>query len=351
MQAAPDYLDKAATIDKACSLIGEAASNEAKLIVFPETYIPGYPAWPQEWRERSFRAWVQLHKNSVEIPSQDTAVLGEAARRAGAYVVMGLNERSGGTLYNTALFLSKDGSILGRHRKLVPTHYERAVWGMGDGSDLVVCDTELGKVGALICGEHFMTLSRYALISMGEQIHASMWPGVVGVIPTLDTLSKAHALESQGFVIIASGYLTKDHVPDSFELKEHTRWECRGGSGIISPRGDYLAGPVYDKETIVYADIDMEMILWAKSIVDSVGHYARPDVASLHLNLKKQSPVTFTYDEPKRAEAEAALGEDVFRLTRKIGEVVEAEVRKAMQEVSRRIDQWRSQEHKSKGSA
>lgn len=182
VQAAPVFLDKEATIEKACRLIKEAADNGANLIVFPEAYIPTYPYWPKEIRGRSpgYRAFVKLFKNSVEIPSRDTDILCEAARKAAAYVVMGLNERDKelkGTLYNTCLFIDKTGRIMGKHRKLMPTYGERCVWGLGDGSDLKVFDTDYGRMGGLICGEHFMTLSRFALFAKGEQIHVAQWPG------------------------------------------------------------------------------------------------------------------------------------------------------------------------------
>ena len=328
VQAAPVFLNREATIEKACDLIKEASDNGAELIAFPEVYIPAYPYWPKEHygRRPGYKVFVELFKNSVEIPSKESDLLCQAARKARAYVAMGLNERDGGTLYNTILFLSKEGKVMGKHRKLMPTYTERAVWGMGDGSDLKVFDTELGKLGGLICGEHLMTLSRYALFTKGEQVHVSVWPGSAGVITTIDTMNKSYALEGQAFVIVASGYITADMVPDDFELKEHTPWEVRGGSGIISPRGTYLAGPLYDQEGIVYADIDLEMIVWAKAMVDVVGHYARPDVTRLILDERKLAPI-----ETVDTSAGADLREAVDRLTQKVSQIGDEELKQAIE--------------------
>jgi len=342
VQAAPVFLDREATVEKACALIREAGKHGAELVVFPEAYIPAYCYWPKEHygRRLGIEASVKLYKNSVEIPGKESDLMCEAAREAGAYVVMGLNERDGGTLYNTMLFLSKEGKVMGKHRKLMPTYTERVVWGMGDGSDLRVFDTELGKLGGLICGEHLMTLSRYAMFAKGEQIHASSWPGRQGLLTTIDTMNKSYALEGQVFVIVASWYLTPDMVPDDFELKEHTPWDIRGGSGIISPRGTYLAGPLYDQEGIVYADIDMEMIIWAKVYVDVVGHYARPDVARLVLNERKLTPLeTFETEatlEPKNSYKE--LKEAIEKLTQKIGQLTDGELKTAIKDLNRRLD-------------
>ncbi len=304
VQAAPVFLDREATIEKACKLIKEAGENGAELIVFPEVYIPTYPYWPKDLKGRKLglEAWVRLYKNSVEIGSPECQVLCDAARKAGAYVIMGMNERDGGTLYNTQLFIGRSGNILGRHRKLVPTHSERVVWGMGDGSDLAVFKTDWGLMGGLICGEHFMTLSRFALFTKGEKIHIASWSGREGTTSTLDTMSKSYALEGQEWVILSAGYMTPDLVPDDFPMKEQTDWGARGGSGIISPRGSYVAGPLYDQEGIVYGDVDMEQVIWAKAMVDVIGHYARPDVTALLLNDHKQSPV-------KAVELETCTGE------------------------------------------
>lgn len=297
VQASPVFLDREGTVQKACKLIEEAAAAGARLIVFPEAYIPTFPYWPRAFphpnRHLSIAAFVELYKNSVEIPSQETEALCAAAQHAGAYVVMGLNERGGygGTLYNTLLYIDDKGNIMGKHRKLVPTFDERCVWGYGDGSGLKVYTTELGRLSGLICGNNLMPLVRYALFAQGEQIHAAVWPEMTRHKDKVDVVCRNYAYEGQVFVVVASGYITKEMVPDSFVLKEQTVWEVCGGSAIIDPEGRYLAGPVYDREEVVLAEIDLEMVIRAKAMQDVVGHYARSDIASLLLNEEEYLPM------------------------------------------------------------
>jgi len=291
VQAAPIFLDKTATIDKTCSLIAEAGRNGAELIVFPEAYIPTYPYWYPEghalWGKWAY-SWRDLLRNSIEIPGEDTDILCKAAKKANAHVVMGLNERdrlSQGTIYNTMLFMDRDGRILGSHRKLMPTAFERVFWGRGDGSGLNVFQTDLGRLSGLICAEHFMVLPKYSLFAQGEQIHCSTWPGSpVGLKSSIDAACRCLSLEGGVWVIISCGYITEKDVPDSFPHKKNMEWSAFGGSGIVSPRGNYVAGPAYDEETILYGEIDMGEIDLAKCALDMVGHYARPDVVSMNLN-------------------------------------------------------------------
>ncbi len=288
VQAAPVFLNKVETIGKIASLIEEAAGNGASLIVFPEAMIPCYPYWPKdigtgEGRKLVLDAYTELYKNSVEIPGADTDKLCEAAKKAGAYVVLGVNERDGGTLYNTILYIDKQGAVLGKHRKLMSIDSEKCIWGNGGAEDLRVFDTEVGKVGGFFCYEHHMTLAKYAMFMKGEQIHAGLWAGHGFVKPTMDFASREYAFEGQVFVIASSGHITEDMIPDSFPLKKHTMWDYPGGSGIISPRGEYLAGPVYGREDIVYADIDMDMIIRSKAVIDGVGHFSRPDILTLEI--------------------------------------------------------------------
>ncbi|MDP2953151.1 MAG: carbon-nitrogen hydrolase family protein [Chloroflexota bacterium] len=330
VQAAPVFLDKKATIQKACRLIFEATQNGAKLIVFPEVFIPAYPCWLPEGGHGLSGPWVywwrELLDNSVEVPSADTDILCQAAKAGGVYVVMGLNERdrlSQGTIYNTSLIIGKEGRIIGHHRKLVPTSHERMFWGRGDGSGLVVCDTEWGRLSSLICAEHLMVLPKYALLSKGEQVHCALWPGWPGgrgggIKPTIDVASRCYALEGQVWVIVASGYMTADMVPDSFLYKKSVTWNSFGGSGIISPRGNYVAGPVYDEETIVYGDIDLGEIPLAKAAVDTIGHYARWDVVNLNLSDEQYRPYSpkgkGSGAEPHYRELRASLAELLARL-------------------------------------
>ena len=288
VQMAPVFLNKDETIGKVISLIDEASSNGASLIVFPETTIPCYPYWPKdlgsiEGRKLVLDAYTVLYKNSVEIPSIDTEKLGRAVKKAGSYVVIGVNERDGGTLYNTIIYFGKKGEILGKHRKLMSIDSEKCIWGMGGAEDLKVLDTDLGKIGGFFCYEHHLTLARYAMFQKGEQIHAGLWAGHGFVKPTMDFASKQYAFEGQVFVIVSSGYINEDMIPDSFPLKKNTLWDYPGGSGIINPRGEYIAGPVYGKEDIVYADIDTDIIIRAKAVIDAAGHFSRPDILELHI--------------------------------------------------------------------
>jgi nitrilase len=296
VQAAPVFLNKDETIGKACSLIQEARGSGADLIVFPEAFIPAYPYWPKDLGagpERSLvlDAFTELYKNSVEIPSEDTDKLREAARKAGAFVIIGVNEKDGGTLYNTMLFIDKNGEVLGKHRKLMSIDSEKCIWGMGGEEDLRVFDTALGRVGGFFCYEHHMTLAKYAMFMEGEQIHAGLWAGHGFVKPTMDFSSRQYAFEGQVFVIAASGYINENMIPDNFPLKKYTKWDFPGGSGIINPRGEYLAGPLYDKETIIYSDIDMEMVIRAKAVMDAAGHFSRSDILNLNISRNRYSPI------------------------------------------------------------
>jgi predicted amidohydrolase len=282
-------------VEKACRLIREAGKNEARLVVFPEAWIPTFPHWPRALpvgeRELSQEAWVKLYQESVEIPGPDTRLLGEAARDAGCYVVLGVNERSrepGATLYNTLLFLSDQGAVVGKRRKLLPTYEERCCWGTGDASDLVSFETSVGHLGGLICGEHYHPLLRHALALKGEQIHVAVWPKGAQTDRTADLLSRSYALESGVYVLKACGLLSQDQVPDDFPLKQRTVWNMDGGSGIIAPNGEYVAGPVYNEETILYAEIDPAAILKEKWKIDTVGHYSRKDVVQLLIGGEKR---------------------------------------------------------------
>ena len=310
VQAAPVFLDKEKTIEKACRLIREAGASGAELIVFSEAFIPAYPAYYTGGLESPLDEWaaynIALQENAVLIPSDDTEILGRAARQAGAYVVIGcteLDDRPGSrTLYNTLLFLGRQGEVLGRHRKLMPTYTERTYWGWGDASDLKVFDTGIGRIGGLICWEHHMILIRAAMIHMAEEFHIAVWPGNWCVIgPRLmepDTTAfggacdlqpaiREHAFEAGAFVISVSGILRDEDFPKPWQhLRNSSRmnygWAV-GGSAIVHPLGGYLVEPVFNQETILYADCDANLIRLAKVVFDSLGHYSRWDVARLEV--------------------------------------------------------------------
>lgn len=301
IQAEPMVLDRDATVEKACQLIAEAADNGASLIVFPETFIPVYPnatIWGRGLLnfggQRQNHAWVRLWNNSVEIPGPATDRLAKTAREARATVVMGLNERAADnhTLYNTLLFIGPDGRLLGKHRKLMPTLHERMIWGMGDGSTLRVFDTPCGKVGGLICWENYMPLARYALYGQGEQIHAAptAHDGDITLINARNT-----AYEGRLFVISVCMILRKASFPHDFELGEELAeagdFIKSGGSAIVGPDGEVLAGPVWNEEKILYADLDLQRIVEERRVFDVTGHYSRPDVLRLRFNDSPQNAV------------------------------------------------------------
>jgi len=311
IQASPVILDKEGCIEKCCELTEEAAGNGARIVVFPETFIPTYPYWTRDLPDRSgcYDSFVKLFKNSIKIPSKDTEKLGEVAKKAETYMVIGVNELDSelqGTLYNTNLVIGKNGRVLGKHRKLLPTFSERMIHGQGDGSTMNVFNTEYGKLGTLVCYEHHMPLTKYCNFAMGEQIHAACWPGLPWINNVVDVSSRQYAFEGQVFVIASAAYVTKEMLPDDFMLKDYF-WPANGGSGIISPLGNYLAGPIYDKEEILYAEIDMELIIRAKYIFDTVGHYARWDVLSLCFNDEKYAPFKQIKNIP--GQKKDALGE------------------------------------------
>lgn len=293
-QLAPVFLQREATVEKACRAILEAGQGGARLVAFPETFIPGYPYWALVQDPLSTRALNrELFHQAVEIPSPATEALSDAARRAKCYAVVGLNERAGGTLYNTQLVIGPGGELLGRRRKLVPTSHERMVWGRGDGSDLRVFDTPWGRLGALICYEHSNALFRYALQAQGEAIHVANWPGglpwINGII---NAAARHYAFEAQAFVVNVTAVLTEEIIEAAGRGGSAGRLGPGGGySAILAPPGKFLAGPVEDKELILYADLDFDAIADMKMIVDSAGHYARPDVVRLLLSGTPQRPL------------------------------------------------------------
>ena len=302
VQSAPVLFDWKATVDKTCRLIREAAEKGVQLILFPEAFIPAYP-WGLHFgtvigrRDPAGRRdWVRYWANAIDVPGPATAAIGEAARDARAHVVIGVIERDttygGGTLYCTVLFFGSDGRLLAKHRKLKPTAAERYIWGEGDGSTMPVLDTELGKMGALICWENYMPLARMAMYAKGVQLYLA---------PTADSRDtwqatiRHIACEGRCFVLSCCQYVSKDMYPKDLELIHELDPMpdviSRGGSAIISPLGEYVAGPLLGEEGILVADLDMSLIAQGKYDFDVVGHYARPDVFKLIVNEKPLLPV------------------------------------------------------------
>ncbi|MCB8943678.1 MAG: carbon-nitrogen hydrolase family protein [Ardenticatenaceae bacterium] len=285
IQAAPVLFDREATVAKSCDLIAKAGKMGAELIVFPEAFIPAYPRGLSfgmvvgSRTEAGRQTWQRYYANAVDVPGAATEQIGAAARATNAYVVMGIIERDGGTLYCTMLYFGRDGRLLGKHRKLKPTGSERLIWGEGDGSTLTVIDTEFGKVGGLICWENYMPLARMAMYSQGVDIYLA---------PTADSRDSWQAtmqhiaLEGRCFVLGCNQFVTKAMYPTDLpgveELASQPEVMCRGGSVIVSPLGQVLAGPLYGEEGILCADLDMGEVVRGKLDFDVVGHYARPDV-------------------------------------------------------------------------
>ena len=286
-QLTPIFLDKEKTVRKACEAIKEAGENGANLIVFPEAFIAGYPDWvwliPNSKGAELNALYLKLVQNAVSIPDNSIAQLCKAAKSANINVVMGMNERnsekSDASIYNSLLFISNQGEILGKHRKLIPTGGERLIWAQGDGSTLKSYDTNAGKVGGLICWENYMPLARNAIYENGTQILAS---------PTWDKspnwlLSMQHIAREGGlFVISTCMAIRMDDIPEEYEFKnlypEGREWINTGNSCIIGPNGKIIAGPLEAEEGIIYAEINLDGIITAKRMFDVVGHYSREDV-------------------------------------------------------------------------
>ncbi|MFZ0452740.1 MAG: carbon-nitrogen hydrolase family protein [Ignavibacteriaceae bacterium] len=286
-QITPVYLNKQKTVEKACSVIKEAAQKGAKLIVFPEAFIPGYPDWiwliPNSKSADLNKLYTDLVNNAVTIPDNSTELLCKAAKENKINVVMGMHERnseaSNSSLYNSLLFIDDQGIIMGKHRKLIPTGGERLIWSRGDGSTLKTYQTSAGKIGGLICWENLMPLARNALYEKGIQIYAA---------PTWDKsknwlISMQHIAREGGmFIISACMALRKDDIPDKYSFKQlypaDREWINSGNSCIVGPDGKVLAGPLEAKEGILYADINLDDIISAKRMFDVTGHYSRPDV-------------------------------------------------------------------------
>ena len=308
VQAAPVLFDREATVNKACQLIHEAAAQGAQLVLFPEAFIPAYPRGLSfgmvvgSRKPEGRQLWQLYWDNAVKIPCPATKALSTAVREVGVYMAIGVIERdtqfSGGTLYCTLLYFDPDGEIIGKHRKLKPTGAERLIWGEGDGSTLTALSTDLGKIGGLICWENYMPLARMSMYSKGVELYLA---------PTADSREtwqatlRHIACEGRCFVLGCNQFVTKDMYPSNLkehpELVEQPEVMCRGGSAIISPFGEVVAGPLYDQEGILYANLDMGEIIRAKVDFDVVGHYSRPDVFQLTVNEQAMEPVKNTLIE------------------------------------------------------
>lgn len=304
VQAAPVFLDRQATVEKACQLMKEASRNGAQLVAFPETFVPGYPYWI--WLDvpsDNYAFFRKLFEEAVVIPGAATEELCRGAMEADVYVVIGVNEKLGtqmGTMWNTNLLIDNRGKILGKHRKLVPTFAEKMIWSRGDGSGLRVWETDLGILGTLACGNNTHCLYKYALIAQGEQVHIANYPAFN--VPGEGDLTRwnlirtgAHSLEGKLFNICSSSTVSPQMVEmlcGNVEKKKEWMKGCRSYSSITNPAGNTLV-ELIDEEGIIYADIDVAEMITAKQFHDIIGHYTRMDVVSLNLCQHEDQPVRY----------------------------------------------------------
>lgn len=295
-QIAPDLASREKTLARVLATIRDAAAQGAELIVFPETFVPWYPYFSFVLPPvLSGREHIRLYEEAVVVPSATTDAMASAARELGIVVVLGVNERDHGTLYNTQLVFDADGSLILKRRKITPTFHERMIWGQGDGSGLKVVDSRVGRIGALACWEHYNPLARYALMAQFEEIHVAQFPGsLVGPIfaDQMEVTIRHHALESGCFVVNATGWLTDEQIR-SVTPDEGLQKALRGGcmTAIISPEGKHVVPPLTEGEGILIADLDMSLIVKRKRMMDSVGHYARPELLQLSLDNRVTAPM------------------------------------------------------------
>ena len=304
IQHAPKVLDCESTLDMATQHIADAAAENAELVVFPETFLPGYPAWI--WRLRPGTDWVinesvhqRLLDNAVDLAVDDLEKVRNAANQHNVTVVMGINERDGvvgrTTLYNTVVVIGPNGDLLNHHRKLMPTNPERMIWGFGDGSGLRAIDTPVGRIGTLLCWENYMPMARYALYAQGIDIH---------IAPTYDSGESwigtmQHIAREGGCWVISAGVaLRNEDLPYDFPDREslyppEEDWINPGDSVVVAPDGALVAGPLHEQQGILYAEVDTDRAAIARRTFDVAGHYSRPDVFTLKVNRRKQSPVEF----------------------------------------------------------
>ncbi|MEX2390478.1 MAG: carbon-nitrogen hydrolase family protein [Dehalococcoidia bacterium] len=314
-QLAPVFMDRAATVAKACEAIAEAAKNGAKLVVLPEAFVPGYPDWV--WVVPTARAglhsalYAELLDQSVTVPGRDVDQLCRSAKQNKCYVVIGVNERnveaSGTSLYNTLVYIDDKGKLLGKHRKLVPTAAERLVWAPGDGSTLDVYDTPYGKLGGLTCWENYMPLARYAMYAQGVQIYvAATWDSSDSWVASLRHIAKEGRLNVIGCCIA----MKMEGIPDSYEFKSlypsgDDGWINVGNSAIVGPDGEIIAGPIVHKEEILYAELDPARQLGSRYWLDPAGHYAGPDVFHFAVN-RRANTMIMNGDETSSSKSPAS---------------------------------------------
>jgi nitrilase len=288
-QIRPVLFSLEGSVQRVLSAMAEAAVQGVELIVFPETFLPYYPYFSfVEPAVLMGRSHLALYEQAVTVPGTAIDSIAAAARQHGLHVLLGINERDGGSLYNTQLLIDSGGEIILKRRKITPTYHERMVWGQGDGSGLKVVETSLGRIGSLACWEHYNPLARFALMAQGEEIHCAQFPGsLVGQIFSEQTAvtMRHHALEAGCFVICSTAWLDpEDYAAITPDSSLHKAFQGGCHTAVISPEGRYLAGPLPDGEGLAIAELDRALITKRKRMMDSVGHYSRPDLLGLRIN-------------------------------------------------------------------
>ncbi len=310
VQKPPVFLNLQKTLAKVETIAEECAKESARIVVFPETWLAGYPIWLDEAPKAALwdyapakRLYQYLTENSLQIPSADFARLQKIVKQNAVYLIIGIHERSGGTLYNTTVYFEPDGSYK-IHRKLTPTYTEKLVWGVGDGSTLNVLETPFGVLGGLICWEHWMPLARAAMHAKGEVIHTAQFPTVH---ERHQIASRHYAFEGQCFVLTSGCVMSKSDVLEGFQSLQTNDKEVfdlldsmekdslqRGGSAIIAPDASYIVEPVFDNAETIYGELELDSVKQGHLLLDTDGHYSRPDVFQLNVNEKANKNVTFS---------------------------------------------------------